>query len=122
MLCRQEDRDSTLALGTTSAFSRSPYFALEDFAVLKEIKSELARLSAKEIRVSMDEEFEPETGELVKVELGGAYWHLMPVRFLELLKDLPNRAGSTAVHRAIEQKEAFVWHGPSPAGSRDTSG
>jgi hypothetical protein len=86
-----------------------------------EIKSELERLAAAEVTASLNEEFEPEAGVLVKIELKGAYWHLCPQRFLSLIKDLPDGAGSNAIHEVIEKKATLVWHGHAPKGSRDTS-
>lgn len=89
--------------------------------MLNEIKSELERLDATSTRVTIDADFEPKVGDLLKVELGDAYWHLFPQRFLELLKELPDGAGSDAVRTAIERQATFVWHGPAPDRSRDTS-
>jgi hypothetical protein len=89
--------------------------------MLHEIHAELKRVSAGDVVVSLDDKFEPRAGTLVKIELDDAYWHLQPNDFLELLEDLPADAGSEAVHRAIEKKGPFVWHGPSPEGSRDTT-
>jgi len=85
------------------------------------IRSELARLGAAEVRTEIDEEFEPGAGELIKVQTADAYWHLLPAEFLELLRGLPDGAGSAAVHRAIETDGHAVWHGPSPRRSIDTS-
>lgn len=89
--------------------------------MLSQIRAELKRLSASDVAVSLDDEFEPRAGTLVKIELDEAYWHLLPNDLLELLDDLPDDAGSEAVRTAIEKKGPFVWHGPSPEGSRDTS-
>jgi hypothetical protein len=90
-------------------------------AMMREIKSELERLGAENATVRLDEDFEPDVGELVRFELQDAYWHLLPNHFLTLLQELPNGAGSDAIRIAIEQKAMFVWHGPSPKNSRDTS-
>lgn len=87
--------------------------------MIDEIRSELRRLSAYSIRVSLDAEFEPEAGELVKIERGSAYWHLQPAEFFHLIDALPDGAGSDAVQIAIERDANQVWHGPAPLGSRD---
>jgi hypothetical protein len=89
--------------------------------VLEQIQSELRRLGAKSVRASLDRSFEPKAGELVKVELGPAYWHLQPQEFLQLLKDLPDGAKDEAVKTAIGKKATGVWPGPAPSGSRDTT-
>jgi len=89
--------------------------------MLSEIRSQLQRVSANDVVVSFDPHFEPRAGKLVKVELDKAYWHLLPDEFLELLEGLPPRAGNEGVRQAIEKKGPFVWHGPSPKESRDTS-
>lgn len=88
---------------------------------LNKIQAELERIGASSATVSLDAEFEPEAGELVKFELEGADWHLLPEHFFELLRDLPDDAGGDAVRTAIERKGPFVWHGPAPEGSRDSS-
>jgi len=88
--------------------------------MLKKIRRELQRLSADNVSVTLDHDFAPDVGELVKVVLKDAYWHLLPEQFLALLKDLPDDAGSEAIRTAIEKKAPQVWHGPSPE-SRDTS-
>ena len=89
--------------------------------MLTQIRAELTRLSADDVVVFLDSEFEPRAGTLVKIQLGEAYWHLLPEHFLQLLTELPSRAGSEAVRVAIEKHGTFVWHGPAPTGSRDTS-
>ena len=89
--------------------------------MLTDIIAELKRIGADTVRVSLDAEFEPKAGELVKVVLGSAYWHLQPGEFLRLLKELPAGAGSEKVKIAIEKKATKVWHGPAPLGSRDSS-
>jgi hypothetical protein len=89
--------------------------------LLNPIQRQLSRISASGIRTTLDDQFDPASGTLVKVELDSSYWHLLPDRFLELLKDVPDSAGDDAVRRAIERQGMFVWHGPSPPGSRDTS-
>lgn len=89
--------------------------------MLDEIKSELHRLSADGTAVTLDCQFAPEAGELVKVVIDHAYWHLPPDHLLTLLKELPSGGGSESVRVAIEQKATFVWHGPAPKDSRDTS-
>lgn len=104
-------------------YSRCPALSFEALKVFmfEEIQHELARLRAKAVRVSMDAEFEPEAGELVKVELGSAYWHLLPSDFLQLIQQLPDGAGAKAIKKEIERKAPKVWHGPAPEGSRDAS-
>lgn len=87
--------------------------------VLDEIRAHLARVDAIEVCVSLDPEFEPETGELVKVEHDRAYWHLLPEDFSALLEKLPDAAGTDRVRAAIESDTIRVWHGPSPKDSRD---
>jgi hypothetical protein len=89
--------------------------------VLKEIQAELRRVGATTVRVSLDRDFEPKAGELVKVVLEPAYWHLQPQEFLQLLNELPDKAGDEAVKTAIGKKATGVWPGPAPAGSRDTT-
>lgn len=89
--------------------------------MLTEIQAELQRISADDVVVSLDADFEPKAGTLVKVVIGDAYWHLLPDQFLELLQGLAPDAGNEGVRIAIEQKASFVWHGPSPKNSRDTS-
>jgi hypothetical protein len=89
--------------------------------MLTKIDLELRRLSAIDVRVEIDEDFEPETGRLVKVSHEGAFWHLLPGALEELLEELPDGAGGDAIKQAIEGKAHPVWHGPSPEGSRDTT-
>ena len=86
-----------------------------------EIRSELRRVQAEEIIVRVDEQFEPKAGVLLQVEFNNAYWHLLPEHFIELLRDLPDGAGTVGVHRAIEGRGSAVWHGPSPTDDRDNS-
>jgi len=88
--------------------------------MLIETRNELLRLDARDVHIEFDDEFEPEAGTLVKVEYDGAFWHLLPGKFTELLNDLPDGAGGEAIKVAIETKAQTVWHGPSPH-SRDTS-
>jgi hypothetical protein len=89
--------------------------------MLKETKAELSRLSADKIQVEYNPEFEPEAGELVKITLEDAYWHMQPQPFLELLKELADDAGSEAVREAIERHgHPVVYRGPEPEGNRDT--
>ncbi len=87
----------------------------------EDIRSELRRVNAQEIVVCMDEQFEPKAGVLLKVEFNDAYWHLLPEHFLELLRGLPDGAGTDGVHQAIEEHGTAVWHGPAPKGARDNS-
>ena len=90
-------------------------------AEISQIRDELKRLAIKNGRATLDPEFEPEAGELVKLEIGAAYWHLLPKELLNLMQDLPGGAGDEQLKRAIEQSAAHVWHGPAPEGSRDRS-
>ena len=89
--------------------------------MLEQIRGELRRLDAKLVGVTLDRQFEPEAGELLRVKLGSADWHLPPADFLALVRDLSDGAGDEAVKEAIEIKGAHVWHGPAPRDSRDTS-
>ncbi len=85
------------------------------------LSRELQRIEADEVRLSLDESFEPQAGVLLKVEIGAAYWHMWPEEFCTLLQEIPDRAGLDAVQQAIERHTMHVWHGPAPKGSRDTS-
>jgi hypothetical protein len=89
--------------------------------VLKQIENELRRIGAASIKTTLDRDFEPQAGELLKVELGPAYWHLQPQEFLQLLSEMPDKAGDEAVKTAIGKKATGVWPGPAPAGSRDAT-
>ena len=91
-------------------------------STLSDIRSELDRLAAPQIRTELDPQFEPEAGTLLKVEYGGSDWHMMAQDFRNLLSELPDRCGPAAIKQAVEAKVAHLWHGPSPPGSRDTSG
>jgi hypothetical protein len=88
--------------------------------MLEDIRTELTRLAATEIKVALDGTFEPQTGLLLRIERGMAYWHVLPEALLTLLKELPDGVGSDHVHRAIEKRGVGVWHGPSPQDARDT--
>jgi hypothetical protein len=90
-------------------------------AVLQAIHRELRRIHAPGVKAALDPSFEPETGELVRVQLDAAEWRLPPAELEQLLKDVPSGAGDEAVKRAIEQHGNAVWHGPAPKDSRDTS-
>jgi hypothetical protein len=87
---------------------------------LKQLDAELTRLGAEDVLLAMDEDFEPDAGPLVKVEIEDAYWHLPPSDLLQLLRELPDKAGSDAIKQTIEQNAQAVWHGPAPEDSRDT--
>jgi hypothetical protein len=89
--------------------------------MLEKIGAELQRLSATEVWVELDDEFEPETGTLVKISYDGTFWHLLPGVLDEILAELPDGAGGEAIKQAIEGNAQAVWHGPSPEGSRDTT-
>jgi hypothetical protein len=89
--------------------------------VLSDLQDELERLRAAEVRIELDDQFEPRAGTLARVEIGLAYWHLLPTELQSLLAALPDGAGSEKIRRAIECRGSYVWHGPAPPGSRDTS-
>jgi hypothetical protein len=89
--------------------------------MLRVIRWELQRLCAAEAIATRDADFEPQVGELIKLELNDAYWHFLPNHLLELLRELPDGAGGDAIRTAIEQKATFVWHGPAPHDARDSS-
>ena len=89
--------------------------------MLTQIRDELERISARDVRLSWASDFDPSVGTLLKVEAGDAYWHLLPEPFLDVLQQLPPGTGSEGVKQAIEQHANFVWHGPSPEGSRESS-
>jgi hypothetical protein len=93
----------------------------EEFeTTLSEIQHHLARLGAHDVNVRLTADFEPEAGTLVRVDYQGAYWHLLPTRLLELIAELPTGSGGESVRRVIAQQGHGIWHGPSPAESRDT--
>lgn len=89
-------------------------------AVLQQIRSELKRIGAPQAQVALDQNFEPDAGELVRIKLASAEWRLLPPELEQILKEMPSGAGEEAVKRAIESKGHAVWHGPAPE-SRDTS-
>ena len=89
--------------------------------MLREIETELKRLAASDVAVSLDDEFAPTVGTLIQVQHDGAQWRLLPGEFLGLLLDLPSGAGDAAVRKQIEKQGQFVWHGPSPSGGRDNN-
>jgi hypothetical protein len=89
---------------------------------LNDIRRDLDRLAAPQVKIALDPKFEPKAGTLLKVEYGGSDWHMMPQDFRNLLAELPDGSGPGAIKEAIEAKVAHLWHGPSPTGSRDTSG
>lgn len=91
--------------------------------ILSQIRSELGRVGARNVSAELDDDFEPEAGTLVKITLDdeAAYWHLLPGEFLDLLKDLPAKAGSEAVKTAIETKGTNIWRGPAPKSDRDVN-
>ncbi|MCA9153861.1 MAG: hypothetical protein R3C99_21505 [Pirellulaceae bacterium] len=90
--------------------------------MIEQIRDELNRLDAGAVQVRLDREFEPKAGELVRIDIDDAYWHMLPADFHTLLQDLPNGAGEEQVHRAIESFDSQqVWHGHSPDGSRDST-
>ena len=85
--------------------------------MLSNIQKNLSRVGATNLKVSLDTVFEPDIGPLLKVENGSAYWHLLPITFQQILDELPDHAGSDAVHQAIETNALPVWHGTAPARS-----
>jgi len=87
--------------------------------MIDKVNAELARLGADDITAQLDSQFDS-VGTLVRVERDEAVWHLMPAEFLELLEQMPDGAGSDAVHQMIEKNAQFIWHGPSPPGTRDS--
>jgi hypothetical protein len=87
--------------------------------VLDRIGRELIRAGAQQMQVSLSSDFDPETGELVRIDYEKAYWHLLPQDFEALLKTLPDEAGPERVRGAIESDAMHVWHGPSPKESRE---
>jgi hypothetical protein len=89
--------------------------------MLKRINDELKRLDALDAEATLDENFEPNAGTLLKIQIEDSYWHLLPNTFLELLVKLPDGVGSEVIRQTIEAEASFVWHGPSPKDSRDTS-
>ena len=89
--------------------------------LLGDLSDELQRIDAQDVKFSLDEEFDPQAGTLLKVAIGTAYWHLMPEEFHSIIRDIPDGSGSEALKRAIETEAMHVWHGPSPTQTRDTS-
>lgn len=89
-------------------------------ALLDERSSELSRLNAEGVQLSLDDDFEPKVGTLLKVEVGLAFWHILPEEFRTIVGDLPDGADSDAIKKAIEMSAMHVWHGPAPK-SRTTS-
>jgi hypothetical protein len=87
--------------------------------MLDGIRQELRRVEARDMLVSLDDEFDPSVGTLVKVVHDGKYWHLFPDGFAQLLSELPDGSGSHAVSERIELKALPVWHGPSPKNTRE---
>jgi hypothetical protein len=86
---------------------------------MQKAQQELTRIGAGDVKIGLDEEFEPKFGELVQVTIEGAYWHLVPEHFVEILQDVPDRAGADAVKAAIETKATLVWHGPAQGPGRE---
>lgn len=87
--------------------------------MLEQIRAELVRLAADDVGVKQDEQFEPQAGTLIRLSIGGAYWHLPPMALVEILNSIPDGAGSLAIKERMGRDENLIWHGPSPAGSRD---
>jgi hypothetical protein len=88
---------------------------------LQEERDQLERLDAQDVQLALDDQFEPEAGILLRVEVGLAFWHLPPGEFHRLIRDLPDGAGSEAIKQTIEADAMHVWHGPSPPRSRDST-
>jgi len=89
--------------------------------VMELLRAELKRIGAEDAIIRIDEEFEPEAGPLIYLEIEPAYWHFLPGSLLPLLQELADGAGSEAIKEAIERNASMVWHGPAPEDSRDTS-
>ena len=92
-----------------------------DQVIVDQLENELRRLSAGDACVWLDYEFEPETGPLIRLQIGDPYWHFLTLDLIQLLESLPDGVGSDVIKQAIEQGATTVWHGPAPQGSRDTS-
>ncbi len=92
-----------------------------DDRILDEFHFHLRRLAAEDATVALNDDFDPETGRLIRLQIGDAYWHFLTIDLLQLLEPLPDNAGSEAIKQTIEQSATTVWHGPAPSGSRDTS-
>jgi hypothetical protein len=54
--------------------------------MIEEIHYELKRLQAADVKIEMDEQFEPQAGTLAKITYAGALWHVVPAELLDLLK------------------------------------
>jgi hypothetical protein len=88
-------------------------------AGISDIRRELDRLAAPQVKIALDSGFEPDTGTLLKIEYDGAHWHMIPQDFRNLLAEMPDRCGPGHIKAAIEAKANPVWHGPAPQGSRE---
>jgi hypothetical protein len=86
---------------------------------LRLLEHELKRLNAEDVQLSLDGDFEPSAGTLLKVEVGLAFWHLPIDDFNQLISEIPDGCGGEAIKRAIETHALHVWHGPSPTQMRD---
>lgn len=92
----------------------------DEHLTLTRSRQELARIGAeRDVSLELDREFEPKFGELMKVTIGGAYWHLVPEHLLELLGDVPDDGGAETLKRVIESKATLVWHGPADGPGRE---
>lgn len=87
--------------------------------MLQKIVDELRRIGAEEIRISQDDDFDPQAGPLAKVQFQQAQWRLLPEELYQLLVELPSGAGGEAVRQIIERKAMHVWHGEAPQDARD---
>jgi len=87
--------------------------------MLNDIQAELKRISAHQVHVTLDDDFKPDAGTLVRIQRGDAYWHMSPEQFLAILQDLSPEAGDEGVQRAIETKGQQVWHGPATETTRE---
>lgn len=79
--------------------------------MLKQIQSELERVTADEIRVRGLPENTAGAPEWIRVEMNHGSWHVAADVFLQLLRKLPVGAGNEAVRLALETDEAFDRRG-----------
>jgi hypothetical protein len=98
-----------------------------DESTLRELRRHLTRIQAPDASIAADPDFQPDSGTLIKLEVGASYWHLLHEELRSLLQQVPDGAGGEAIKRAVETHGMHVWHGPEPRQSRssapnDTSG
>jgi len=80
--------------------------------MLDQILSEVSRIDAFDVRVTMYKDTQQHAEQFVRVETDHAFWHLKPEQLLRLLKQLPDGAGNEAVRLAIETHEVFSSRTP----------